>query len=203
MIMTTNPFIDKVNVIFGSIASVLGFVLGAHWQLFVSFLALNIADYATGVMKAYLAGKENSTKGFRGVVKKIGYWIIVMLGYGMSAIFVDVGEVIGVDLSASSWIGLLTLCILIMNEFRSILENLVEAGFNPPKILIKGLEIANKAINGKLHIQEDGSIEIPGMTVKEDGTVILEKGGEIMEQLLKKGNYTFHLEESKKTDEGG
>lgn len=201
--MTTNPFADKINVVYGFIASVLGAFLGAHWFLFVAFLIANIVDYGTGVMKAYLAGKENSGKGLRGVVKKIGYWIIVLLGYGMSAVFMEVGKAIGIDLSAASWIGLLTLCILIMNEFRSILENLVEAGYHPPEILIKGLEVVNKAIDDVVSIRDDGSIEIPGVKLGNDGSVILEEGGKIMEQLLKKGSYTIHLDKSKKTDEGG
>lgn len=192
-----NPFIEKVNLIFGAIGAVMAYVLGDHWVLFAAFLLLNIVDYVTGTMKAYMAGKENSGKGFKGVVKKIGYWIMVMLGFGMNAIFVEIGEVIGIDLSITSLIGWAVLCVLIVNEIRSILENLVEAGFNPPKILINGLEVVNKAIDGKIHIHDDGSIEMPGMKVKDDGTVILDEAGEIMEQLLKKGSYTFQLDEKK------
>ena len=39
------------------------------------------------------------------------------------------------------------LASLLVNEIRSIVENFVEAGFNVPVILIKGLEVADKAIN--------------------------------------------------------
>ena len=43
------------------------------------------------------------------------------------------------------------LATLIVNEFRSIIENLVEigdvVGFKVPTILVKGLEIANKAVD--------------------------------------------------------
>ncbi|MGI6007534.1 MAG: phage holin family protein [Ruminococcus sp.] len=39
------------------------------------------------------------------------------------------------------------LASLIINEIRSILENFVEAGFNVPKILINGLEAADKIVN--------------------------------------------------------
>ena len=35
----------------------------------------------------------------------------------------------------------------LVNEIRSICENLVEMGVDVPKILIKGLEVADKAIN--------------------------------------------------------
>ena len=35
---------------------------------------------------------------------------------------------------------------LIINEYRSILENLVEAGWDVPQVLVKGLEVASKKI---------------------------------------------------------
>ena len=35
---------------------------------------------------------------------------------------------------------------LIINEYRSILENLVEAGFDVPQILVKGLEVVSQNI---------------------------------------------------------
>ena len=34
-----------------------------------------------------------------------------------------------------------------MNEIRSILENFVEMGYKVPKILVNGLEVADKKIN--------------------------------------------------------
>ena len=34
-----------------------------------------------------------------------------------------------------------------INEIRSIVENLVKAGYDVPKVLIKGLEVADKVVN--------------------------------------------------------
>ena len=44
-------------------------------------------------------------------------------------------------------LGWFVLASLLINEIRSILENFVEAGFNVPIILIKGLEVADKVVN--------------------------------------------------------
>ena len=39
--------------------------------------------------------------------------------------------------------------MLIVNEARSILENLVEAGYEVPEFLIKGLDVAAKLLEKK------------------------------------------------------
>lgn len=144
--------IDKINIFYGIIVAILTYIFGEHWILFAAFLLLNVADYITGCLKSRINKKSNSKKGAVGALKKLGYWIMIMVAFGMSAIFVEIGEVIGVDLHITSLIGWFVLATLIINEFRSIIENFVEAGFVVPEILIKGLEIANKAVD---HAQEE------------------------------------------------
>ena len=94
-----------------------------------------------------MAGKENSVKGWRGVLKKLGYWLMIMVAFGASAIFIEIGKTIGIDLGITTLLGWFVLASLLINEIRSILENFVEAGFNVPMILIKGLEVADKVVN--------------------------------------------------------
>ena len=36
---------------------------------------------------------------------------------------------------------------MLINEIRSIVENFVEAGYDVPKVLVKGLEVADKVVN--------------------------------------------------------
>ena len=143
----TNNVINTYNVVTGSIVAVLSYILGEHWILFVAFLALNIADWLTGWMKASMAGKENSGAGWKGVLKKLGYWIMIMVAFVASAVFVEIGKVIGVDLGVTTLLGWFVLASLLINEIRSIVENFVEAGFNVPAVLVKGLEVADKVVN--------------------------------------------------------
>lgn len=56
-------------------------------------------------------------------------------------------QTIGVDLTLTTLLGWFVLASLTVNEARSIIENFVEAGYDVPKILIKGLEVADKKIN--------------------------------------------------------
>lgn len=141
------PLIDKCNALWGIVVAVLSYILGEHWELFVAFLALNVLDYITGSMKATITNKSNSKKGAVGALKKLGYWLMIMLGFGMSGIFIEIGETIGVNLSFTVLIGWFVLATLIINEIRSIIENFVECGYKVPKVLTKGLEAADKLID--------------------------------------------------------
>ena len=141
------PIIDGYNVIVGTVVAVLSYILGEHWILFVAFLLLNVADWLTGWMKSRINQKENSVKGWQGVLKKLGYWLMVMVAFGVSAVFIEIGKAIGVDLGITTLLGWFVLASLLVNEVQSICENFVEAGFHVPVILIKGLEVADKIVN--------------------------------------------------------
>lgn len=158
--MNISPLTDKINLVFGAIGAFLAYLLGEHWSLFVFFLLLNVADFITRWIAARLTGTENSKAGSRGVLKKLGYWIMIALGYGMSVMFIEIGKVINVDLSITTYIGLFVLLTLIINEIRSILENLVDAGYKPPAVLIKGLEVANNAIDDAIKIDNEEVEEV-------------------------------------------
>lgn len=142
-----DAIIDGYNAAVGAVIAVLSYILGEHWILFVAFLLLNVADWITGWMKSRMAGKENSMKGWRGVLKKLGYWLMIMVAFGAGAVFIEIGKTIGIDMGITTLLGWFVLASLLINEIRSILENFVEAGFNVPRILIKGLEVADKVVN--------------------------------------------------------
>lgn len=138
---------DTYNAIVGGIVAVLSFVFGEHWILFAIFLLFNIADWLTGWMKSRMAGKENSVKGWQGVLKKLGYWLMILVAFAASAVFIEIGNTLGMDLGITTLLGYFVLASLLVNELRSILENFVEAGYNVPTVLVKGLEVADKVVN--------------------------------------------------------
>ncbi len=140
---------DYYNNICGAIIALLTLIFGEHWFLFALFLFLNVADWITGWMKSNINHKTNSNKGWTGVLKKIGYWLMISLAFMLSAGFIEIGKTIGMDLTITTLLGWFVLASLTVNEARSITENFVESGFNVPKILIDGLEVADKKINQK------------------------------------------------------
>lgn len=147
MILSNLNYMDTYNAIAGAVIAFLTFIFGEHWILFAAFLLFNVIDFITGIMKSKLANKENSVKGWQGVLKKLGYWIMILIAFVMSALFIEIGTVINIDLGVTTLLGWFVLASLAINEIRSILENLVEAGFNVPNVLINGLEVADKIIN--------------------------------------------------------
>lgn len=140
-------YMDTYNAIVGGIVAILSFVFGEHWILFAIFLLFNIADWLTGWMKSRMAGKENSVKGWQGVLKKLGYWLMILVAFAASAVFIEIGNTLGMDLGITTLLGYFVLASLLVNELRSILENFVEAGYNVPIVLVKGLEVADKVVN--------------------------------------------------------
>ena len=143
----TNTFTDYYNAFFGGIIAILTMIFGEHWYLFALFLILNIADWLTGWMKSRILKKENSMKGWQGVLKKLGYWLMIIVAFAVSTGLIEIGTVLGIDLQVTTLLGWFVLASLIVNEARSICENFVEAGYNVPKILSNGLAVADKLIN--------------------------------------------------------
>ena len=140
-------WMDSYNAIVGSIVAVLSFVFGEHWILFAIFLLFNVADWITGWMKSRINNVENSSAGWKGVLKKLGYWLMILVAFAASAVFIEIGNTLGMDLGITTLLGYFVLASLLVNELRSILENFVEAGYNVPTVLVKGLEVADKVVN--------------------------------------------------------
>ena len=114
----TNVFTDKYNAVTGAIVAVLTAIFGTYWYVFAAFLAL-----------------ESSRVGAIGAVKKLGYWAVVLVAFLIASVFVNFGkDMLGIDLSFLHLIGWWVLAMLIVNEARSILENLVEMGYKVPEV---------------------------------------------------------------------
>lgn len=142
-------FIDKYNLFVGGVVTVLSAIFGVFWYLFALFLLFNILDWLTGWYKSYKLKKESSKEGLKGLIKKLGYWVILIVAFSVPVAFIKLGATIGIDLSFLELLGWFTLASLMVNEIRSILENLVETGYNVPNILIQGLAVTDKLVNSK------------------------------------------------------
>lgn len=151
----TNAFVDKYNAVVGAFVATLTAVLGTYWYVFVVFLAFNVMDWITGWIKANKKKEESSRVGAIGAVKKLGYWVVVLVAFLLANVFVHFGrDMLHVDLSFLHLLGWWVLAMLIVNEARSILENLVEMDVKIPDVLIRGLAVTEKLIEAGIDILE-------------------------------------------------
>ena len=143
-------FIDYYNVAVGAVVAVLTAIFGVYWYLFAGYLLLNVLDWITGWRRANKLHQESSMVGLRGIVKKTGYWVIVLIAFMIPDLFIKLGrDTLGINLDFLMLLGWFTLATLLVNEIRSILENMVEMNYDVPEILISGLAITEKLIKKK------------------------------------------------------
>ena len=152
-----NVFETKINYIISTITGILSAIFGEFWFLFIFLLGLNIIDYITGIMKARHFKIESSKRAMKGLIKKFLIWCLIAMGFGLGIVFEQIGKVIGINLHMMVAIGWFILVHCIINEFRSILENMVELdkGYLVPKWLIKGLEVTHKMIDKNVNSTVD------------------------------------------------
>lgn len=150
--------IDRYNAVVGAAVAVLTAIFGIYWYLFAGYLALNILDWLTGWYKSRKLGKESSSVGLKGAVKKVGYWVIILVAFLMPTLFINLGkDTLGINLDFLMLFGWFTLASLLVNEIRSILENLVECGYDVPEFLIKGLAVTEKLIQAGIDTGDSSS----------------------------------------------
>ncbi|MEZ3423794.1 MAG: phage holin family protein [Lachnospiraceae bacterium] len=141
-------FTDTYNIVVGALVTFMTAVFGIYWYIFAAYFIFNVLDWLTGWYKSHKLKKESSRVGLKGALKKLGYWVIIAVAFLVSDIFVMLGrDILNVNLGFLMMVGWFTLACLMVNEARSILENLVECGYNVPEVLIKGLEVADEMIN--------------------------------------------------------
>ena len=156
--MNIAKVIDTYNVLVGAAVTLLSALFGTYWYLFAAYLLFNVFDWLTGWYKSRKLKRESSAVGLKGIIKKLGYWVIIAVAFLTSYIFVHMGnDILHIDLTFLELLGWFTLACLMVNEVRSIIENLVECGYNVPKILISGLAVTERLINKENETHSEGA----------------------------------------------
>ena len=90
-----------------------------------------------------------------GIIRKTGMWILVFVSFLLAYAFIELGTILNIDMGMAQFIGWFTVLTLIVNEVRSILENLLECKISVPKILVRGLEIFDDKIDDLISDEEE------------------------------------------------
>lgn len=118
-----------VNTIGGVILGVCTYIFGGLDKIFLILLTVIVIDYITGLCRAIINKKLNSMIGIKGIIKKIGYLLIVA-----------VSVVIDSMTNTPNVVRSLVINFFIVNEIISIVENWGQIGMPLPDKLLQVLE---------------------------------------------------------------
>lgn len=121
--MDKTTIIDVAQYISAFLAGIAGYCLGGLDKLLTLLILASIADFITGLCKAFHDKKLNSTVSYRGIIRKFGIYIIVALAY-----LID--QYLGAHFLRET-----VITFYIFNEALSVLENWGKMGLPLPEQL--------------------------------------------------------------------
>ena len=99
-----------------------------------------LADYISGLARAWIGKKLCSRVGIVGIIKKLGYLLAVAVAIVVDWVIQTATAKAGLDFGGFYLFGLLVTFWLVLNECISILENLAVIGVPLPSFLVKIVE---------------------------------------------------------------
>ena len=128
----------KIKAFFIVIGSAVSSFLGTLFVPVLLMVSCNVIDYVTGIFAAPKRGeKVNSSIGFRGIVKKVCMWLLVVVGVIVDELIAYTINTIGWDIPFTFVVACVVCIWIICNELISILENLKDIGVPLPAFLAK------------------------------------------------------------------
>ena len=128
---------DKVKAAFVAAFSMIFGWLGILAVPVLILAGLNFTDYITGILASKRRNElVTSDKGLWGIVKKIGMWILVGLGWAMDVLINYASQYVGLSIKLPFVVANIVAVWLICNEIISILENQLDIGVAMPPFLM-------------------------------------------------------------------
>lgn len=124
---------NLISNVFSVILTTIVYLLGGIDIAIQSLLIVIIIDYLTGIASAIYNKELSSKTGFKGIIKKFSYLLVVALSV-----------VIDNLLGQSGLIRTLVIYFFVANDGLSIVENMAEMNIKLPKKLIDALEQIKK-----------------------------------------------------------
>ena len=122
-----------INNVFSVILTTFIYLLGGIDIALQSLLIVIVIDYLTGIASAIYNKELSSKMGFKGIIKKFSYLLVVALSV-----------VIDNLLGQSGLIRSLVIYFFVANDGLSIIENMAEMNIKLPQKLIDALEQIKK-----------------------------------------------------------
>lgn len=148
---------DKVKATVIAALSVLMSWLGILAIPVFLLVGCNLIDYATGLLAAKYRqdGGISSYKSIRGIFKKIGMWLLIVVGSFMDILIQYAAECMGLGITIPFVVATFVAVWLVVNEMISILENLIDIGVNMPPFLMPVVKYIKKQVEDKATLAEE------------------------------------------------
>lgn len=130
---------ENLSPLSAVLAAAVGVLSAYMVQLLIPLIVLVCAmlvDYGTGMAKAWNAGELCSRTGIKGILKKVGYLVIVLVAMGTDYLIRYALAEVGVTIGMDFLIAAVVIAWLVINELISILENVAALGAPVPAFLV-------------------------------------------------------------------
>lgn len=124
---------EIIDSILAVTATTFIYLIGGLDIALICLLIAIVLDYISGIIKAYVTKELSSKIGLKGILKKVGVLLIVMLSVLVDRVTGETGAV-----------RTLVIYYFVANEGLSILENLGQAGVPIPESIKKALKVLKK-----------------------------------------------------------
>lgn len=148
----------KMDVFKAAVAAAVGALVAYGVQLFIPCIVLVVVmllDYITGMVKAWEAGELSSKIGIKGILKKLGYLVIVSVACVVDWCVRYGAESVGMEWKFEFLFASIVLLWLVINELISILENVSAIGAPVPAFLTKIISKLKTNTENKVGDNED------------------------------------------------
>lgn len=134
-------------------AATLFAALGAYFHALmfpiILVVVVMLADYGSGLAAAWVSNEINSRVGILGIIKKLGYALMIVVGFAVDWGVWFAADIAGLDFGHVYIFALLVCMWLIANECISILENLVRMDVKVPVFLQSVVRKLKSAVEKK------------------------------------------------------
>lgn len=124
---------ELFNTVVAAICTGFIYLIGGFDVAMACLLIAIVLDYISGIIKAYETKTLSSQIGLRGILKKVGVLLVVMLSVLIDRVAGETGA-----------IRTLVIYYFVANEGLSIVENLAQAGVPIPQSIKKALKALKK-----------------------------------------------------------
>lgn len=145
-----------IKVIGTAVISTISAALGILYVPVMLMVLCNCIDFATGITASMKKGEKlTSEKIMWGITKKVGMWILVIIGAIVDRLIVYGTVTAGIKPPVELLVACVVAVWIVCSELISILENLIDIGVAMPPFLMPIIKVIQRQAEEIASVKED------------------------------------------------